>query len=76
MEGGASCGNSARRVVGELSHDGDQIFEPERLEIDFRAELVDLVDDGVLEALVTGDHHDRRIAAICVRGADRGIRGR
>ena len=48
----------------EFSYHGDKIFEPQRFEIQFRTELVNLVDDCVLETLVARHHDDGCIPAV------------
>ena len=44
----------------------DQILEPERLEAQFRAELVQLACDGVVQAVVACDDCDRRVVLLLV----------
>ena len=59
-----------RRSVGhleEVAGESDQIFEPERLELQLGAKLAQLGRDLIVEEVVAGDDGDRRVALLVAR---------
>ena len=64
---GAEESANRRRSVGHLEKvagEADQVFEPQRLELELGAELPQLVETRVVEEIVAGDDRDRACRAV------------
>jgi hypothetical protein len=51
----------------EIAREADEVFEPERLEPQLRAKLLQLVRHGLIEEVVTSDDSDRSFPLMIVR---------